>query len=292
MVAAVTTGGTGMPGREPTPRLVVFSDLDGTLLRHENYDWSPARDALAELARRGIPLVIASSKTRAEIEVWRSRLGNRDPFISENGGALYVPRGATPWPIQRLTPEAGYLRACLGAPYGRLRSGLPLLSRELGVSLRGFGDMSAEEIARRTGLTGEDLAHARAREFDEPFVPARPLRVDEEVRLADLAGGLGLRVTRGGRFHHLIGPSDKGAAARLLLSGYGTTEHPARSLGLGDGANDLELLQAMDRPVVVARPDGTHAAELRDGLPHARFVRGAGPEGFNEAVLEYLYRPW
>ena len=62
-------------GSTAARRLVVFTDLDGTLLRHEDFDWSPAREALAELARRRIPLVIASSKTRAEIEVWRSRLG-------------------------------------------------------------------------------------------------------------------------------------------------------------------------------------------------------------------------
>jgi hypothetical protein len=44
----------------------------------------------------------------------------------------------------------------------------------------------------------------------------------------------------------------------------------------------------MDRPVAVARPDGTHAPELVAGLPHARFTRGIGPEGFAEAVLGFL----
>jgi len=53
--------------RSPAPAMVVFTDLDGTLLRHEDYSWLPAGPALAELRRRRIPLVIASSKTRAEI---------------------------------------------------------------------------------------------------------------------------------------------------------------------------------------------------------------------------------
>lgn len=276
----------------PDPVLVVFTDLDGTLLRHEDYDWSAAREAVAELARRGIPVVIASSKTRAEIEAWRFRLGNRDPFISENGGALYVPAGATPRVIPHLEPADGYLCARLGAPYRELRRSLQAFSRELGVELRGFGDMEVDEIAERTGLAGEELHRARAREHDEPFVPARPLGAGEEARLAELARAAGLRVARGGRFHHLMGPTSKGAAARLLLSGYGTAEVPARSLGFGDGANDLELLQAMDRPVVVARPDGTHAPELRAGLPGARLTLAPGPEGFNRAILEYLAKPW
>ena len=276
---------------DPAPSLVVFTDLDGTLLRQEDYDWSPAREALAALKRRRVPLVIASSKTRAEIEAWRRRIGTGDPFISENGGALYAPEGSTPGPIPGAEPVDGYFRVELGAPYARLRGALPTLARDLGVGLRGFGDMEAGEIGRLAGLSGEDLELARCREYDEPFVPSRALTGGEETRLEERARAMGLRVTRGGRFHHLTGPSDKGRAVRLLMSGYRAGGRSPLSLGLGDGPNDLELLQAVDRAVVVARPDGSHAPELRTGLPHARFTRGAGPEGFAEGVLEYLARP-
>ena len=272
-------------------RLVVFTDLDGTLLSHDGYDWAPARDALAELSRRGVPLIIASSKTREEIEAWQARLGVHDSFISENGGALYVPSGAVPGPLPLAHQQGDYLCVRFGATYAHLRSSLQRIARELGVSLRGFGDMDEPEIGRRTGLAGEALSQARAREYDEPFVPSRLLSAAEEARLLQLAEAQGLRVTRGGRFHHLIGPSSKGAAARCLLSAYGTDGSPLLSLGLGDGANDLELLREMDRPIVVARPDGTHTPELREALPHARFTRGIGPAGFNEGVLDFLKRP-
>jgi mannosyl-3-phosphoglycerate phosphatase len=274
------------------PRLIVFTDLDGTLLRHEDYDWSPARDALAELARRRIPLVIASSKTRSEIEAWQSRLGIRDPFISENGGALFVRPGATPHPIPGSRPVAGYLRHKFGESYSRLRKGLGSLAVEIGVPLRGFRDMSLEEIQRLTGLSGDDLKRVKRREFDEPFVPDRPLSKEEEARLETAAAALGLRVTRGGRFHHLTGPSDKGRAARMLIACYDSAGSPVRSLGLGDGPNDLELLRVVDRPIVVARPDGTHDPGLRRDLPQAHFTTRAGPEGFNEAILSFLEHPW
>jgi mannosyl-3-phosphoglycerate phosphatase len=272
------------------PALVVFTDLDGTLLRHEDYDWTAARGAVAELARRGIPLVIASSKTRAEIEAWRRRIGNHDPFISENGGALYVPPGVMPRPIPGVVPAAGRQRVEFGTPYAQLREALRLLACDLGVGLRGFGDMEAGEIAGLTGLAGEALELARQREYDEPFVSARPLTREEAVRLEELAGGRGLRVTRGGRFHHLTGFNSKGKVARLLMSAYRAGDEPVASVGAGDGPNDLELLRAVDHAVVVARPDGTHAPELRAGLPFARFTRGVGPVGFAEGVMEYLAR--
>lgn len=275
----------------PAGRVVVFTDLDGTLLRHEDYDWSAAQEALAELARRRIPLVLASSKTRAEIELWRDRLGNRDPFISENGGALYVPPGSTPAPLPGAATAGGYLRLELGTSYPRLRDALRALSRDLGVELRGFGDAQPEEIARWTGLSGEDLERARRREYDEPFVPARALADGEIARLESLAAAAGLRVTRGGRFHHLTGSNSKGEAVRILMSSYRAAGEPVVSLGLGDGPNDLELLQAVDHPILVARPDGGHAPELCAGLPDARRTLGAGPEGFAEGVLGYLARP-
>lgn len=279
------------PDRPAAPVLVVFTDLDGTLLRHEDYDWSAARGAVAELARRGVPLVIASSKTRAEIEVWRRRLGNHDPFISENGGALYLPSGAAVPAILGAVPVGGRQRVEFGTPYAHLREALAPLARDLGVGLRGFGDMEAEEIARRTGLAGESLELARQREYDEPFVPDRPLTPEESARLERLAGQRGLRVTRGGRFHHLTGFNSKGKVARLLMSAYRAAGDPVASLGAGDGPNDLELLRAVDHAVVVARPDATHAPELLAGLPFARFTRGVGPVGFAEGVMEYLDRP-
>jgi ribonucleotide monophosphatase NagD (HAD superfamily) len=48
------------------PSPLVFTDLDGTLLDHDTYDWTPARDALDRLTRAGIPVVFTSSKTAAE----------------------------------------------------------------------------------------------------------------------------------------------------------------------------------------------------------------------------------
>ncbi len=42
---------------------LVFTDLDGTLLNHDDYSWEAARPALEELQRQSIPLILVSSKT-------------------------------------------------------------------------------------------------------------------------------------------------------------------------------------------------------------------------------------
>lgn len=270
------------------PRLVVYSDLDGTLLAAETYDWAPAEPALRALRERGIPLVLTSSKTRAEIEHWRERLDLRDPFICENGGALYVPVGTLDRPPRGGAPFGPYWRVAYGTPHAILRESLMRIGRALGVRLRGFTDMDDESLRSRTNLTGEDLDRSRQREFDEPFAPDRPLSDEEEARMIFEASSFGLRVTRGGTFYHLMGQSNKARAARDLTEHYARAWGSVRTAGVGDAANDLELLATVDEPVVVARPDGSHAPELRRGVPHARFTRGAGPTGFCEGILEIL----
>jgi len=74
------------------PSFVVFTDIDGTIV-DENYSYKGALPALKLLKRKKIPLVFCTSKTRAEIEVYRDELGIKDPFISENGGAIFIPVG-------------------------------------------------------------------------------------------------------------------------------------------------------------------------------------------------------
>lgn len=271
-------------------RLLVFTDLDGTLLAHEDYDWAPAATALEALRVRRVPLVIASSKTRAEIEAWRARIGVNDPFISENGGALYVPGDSPVAPFVRGEPLASYVCAAFGTPYARLCEALDTLAQGLGVPLYGFAAMSDTEIGHQTGLPPEDVARARQREWDEPFISGWPLTGEQEAALAEAAVATGLRVTRGGRFHHLIGPNSKGLAARRLIEACAAAGTPVTTIALGDGPNDLELLEVADHPVVVARPDGSHAAPLRDALPRARFTKAIGPAGFAEGVLEVLER--
>jgi mannosyl-3-phosphoglycerate phosphatase len=269
-------------------RLVVFTDLDGTLLSHDDYDWSAARPALAALAERAVPLIFVSSKTRAEIEVWRARLGNRDPFVSENGGAIYAPRGYFLGALAGAAVVDRYDRVEFGMPVSELRAALAEMARETGLALRGFGSMTVTEIAERTGLPATDAALAARREYDEPFVAEPPLDEAGAAALAAAARRRNLRLTRGGRFHHLLGANDKGIAARVLAEAFASPGEAVVTLAVGDGANDLDLLRTVDRPIVVARPDGSHVPELRAGVAHARFTRGAGPEGFAEGVLAYL----
>jgi len=73
--------------------ILVFTDLDGSLLNHDDYSFEEARPALDRLRKAKIPLIFVTSKTCREVEPLQNRLGLREPFIVENGGGIFVPRG-------------------------------------------------------------------------------------------------------------------------------------------------------------------------------------------------------
>lgn len=263
---------------------MIFSDLDGTLLDHETYDWTPARPALEALADRGIPLVLCSSKTRAEMRELAKAMGLDTPLIVENGGGVWLPRSwAGDRPADAKDVGDGWL-VTLGAPTDALRPVLAQIAEAVATPLRGFGAMSVEEVAERTGLPRDVAALAWQREFSEPFVADGAPAL---ARLDEAARGHGLQVTQGGRFFHLIGPSDKGRAVRTVRNWMrGASDAP--TLGLGDAPNDLALLRAVDTPVIVPRPDGHAHPDVLAALPHARVAPAPGPTGWNEAVLSWL----
>lgn len=261
--------------------ILIYTDLDGTLL-DDDYSFREAEPALAEIRRRGIPLIPCSSKTQAEVERLRRRLGLEDPFIVENGAACFVPEGWRGFAVDEGAREGPYRVIRLGADYPRLRRFLAERGRHWGV--RGFGDASAPELARRSGLSLEEAELARRRGFSEPFW------FEGEERLTELAAAAaheGLEITRGGRFHHLVGRgADKGAAVRRLTALLGRLlPAPILTIGLGDGANDLPLLEAVDRAVLLPRADGSFEP---CAVPKLLRARPRGGRGWNEAVLALL----
>jgi mannosyl-3-phosphoglycerate phosphatase len=263
---------------------VLFTDLDGTLLDAETYSWKAAKPALKRLEVRGIPWVLCTSKTRAELGPLRHGMSHRHPFIVENGGAVLIPSGyfTVPFIAQRVI--GAYQAIELGMPYPLLRTTLKELARETGTVLNGFGDMEAEEIARQTGLSLKEAERAKAREYDEPFIlegtPEQKLDVCHRIE------SKGFHLTRGGRFYHLTGDNDKGRAVKIVSEIYRRQCGPIVTVGLGDSINDLPMLAAVDRPVIVQRPDGSYEDTI--ALAGLERAEGIGPAGWNRAVLRLL----
>ena len=255
-----------------SPRAAVFTDLDGTLLEAASYSWEPALAALEALRRRGTPVVACTSKTARELAALAPRIGLAPPAVVENGAAIA-------WSFADEEPAEAF-----AAAYPALRTALLAARRELALPLTGFGDLDASGIARVTGLPQDDAERARVRVGDEPFWSGRPLRESEVSRLEAHVAAAGLRLTRGGRFFHLHGKCDKGAAVRRILARWPSCRVTA---GFGDAANDVSLLEAVQARFAVRRPDGGVDPDLA-AVPGVRVLSAAGPLGFHEGVQLWL----
>ncbi len=256
--------------------IVVFSDLDGTLLDGVDYSFSKALPALELLREKNIPIIFCTSKTLPEVEIYRHRLNNHDPFVVENGGAIYIPDAYFDVPFEYDRVTAGYRVRELGTPYEVLVDALAEVRRRTGAPLRGFADMTVREVAERCNLTLDQAALAKQREYDEPFLI---LDVEAASRVVD---AIAAPVTRGDRFHHLSG-SDKGRAVTFLIELFRRSRPDAVSVGIGNRSNDLALLEAVDVPILVAREEGEYDPGV--AVPGLRYAGGVGPEGWNSAIL-------
>lgn len=271
--------------------LVIFTDLDGTLLDHQTYSWHAAASALEAVRRRRVPLVFCTSKTRAELEYLRRRmeLDLVHPFITENGGGVFIPHGYFRHRIEGAHSVKTYHCLSLARPYREITAALEELAREAAVEVVGFHQMRAREIAENAGLPLKVAELARLRDYDEPFFFAGTTAADEE-RFVQLARARGLQVTRGSRFWHLHAGSDKGRAVRLLMQHFRQSRRGERlrAIGLGDAANDIPMLAATDTAILVQRPDGSYDPAVLEKLPRATRAPAPGPAGWNQAILELL----
>ncbi len=267
-------------------KLIIITDLDGTLLDASTYSFEAANDALRLIRERRIPLIICSSKTRAEIEHYRQLFDNHDPFISENGGGIFIPKECE-YLIHYARGIAfetidNYFVLALGTKYENLRKTIIKL-RELGFKIKGFGDMDVDEIMTFTGLPREEAVMAKDRDFDEPFVLDGIGNTFQNLLLASRK--MGFCITKG-RLHHLLGDSDKGKAVSLLLDLYKRKFGDICSVVIGDSLNDVPMLERADIPVILQKDNGTYDPAL--DIHSAIWAHGIGPEGWNKAVRKIV----
>ena len=129
---------------------IIFTDLDGTFLDSDTYSYENANNALNLIKKLKIPLIFCTSKTRAEIEFWREKVDIRDPFISENGGGIFIPKDYFSFLFKFDKDYKNYFVIKIGENYNYLRNFISFLKEKY--DLQSFSDMAVKEIAKDAGL--------------------------------------------------------------------------------------------------------------------------------------------
>lgn len=263
--------------RDVRKAIVVFADPDGTLLEHGRDPCLSACDALTLLADHDVPIVLCSSRTRAELALIQQKLHLRHPFVSENGGAVFLPRGS----LAAQLP--GYEVLAFGGPHQHVVATLQRTVAALQIKVRTFSDMSVGEVADACGVSLAEARLAQLRDYDEPF---RILDPDPAVssRLLTALRRAGLRCFTGELFHHVTSGTDIRRAVRLLKTVYREQSGSVLTIGISDGRGDYSLLHEVDIPIVVLN-HAVNTARLLSKVPMARVTSNAGSRGWEEAIF-------
>lgn len=265
---------------------LIITDLDGTLLDHYTYTQVPVAGLLHLLAEKKIPVIPNTSKTRAEIIELQGSMPGDDPFIVENGAAVYLPKNTFSAKQEGFRERGNYWCMEFARPRDHWLEVLDQLPVSMAESFESFSAMTSAKIVEITGLSEGDARRARQREYGEPIQWLG--NAAEKAAFCSALENLGGTVLQGGRFLHLGDKVNKGKAMQWLKHCYERCfpEKIFTTIALGDSLNDIDMLECADYAVVVGSP--AHPPPQLQRTKNVLRVTEQGPAGWNKAVRQLL----
>jgi len=246
----------------------IVTDLDGTLM-DENYDISPARRTLKLLAELDIPVIPCTSKTASEVRYFRKENDLFDPFIVENGAAVYGlnENKSSEWKL------------ILGKSYLELRIILMKISKIINYTLTPLNDLNQNQIFELTGLSDQGIKRALDREWSVPFLNP-PEDIFEKVQ--HICESYNVHVFKGNRMSHLLSSTSHKGEAVNKLKAY-LNNKKVKIIALGDSQNDLPLLEYADISIVIPGKNGPNKY-LQNGIDRGSFRLAKAPHAHGWAM--------
>ncbi len=234
--------------------IIIFTDLDGSLLDHNNYSFQQAVPLLQKLKQNDIPLIINSSKTELEIIKLHEQLQLDTPCIIENGAAVIFSAAAADKYLSINTNKLMRIEDNYIKTFASKRSFIIKTANQLKQKYHfkytGFDDLTLQQLSDLTLLNLEDAYAAKQRSFSEPVVWQ-----DDQQQLKIFKKKLAshnIETQAGGRFIHLGSHCSKGQAMQWLLNHWKFTPNVNKIvIAIGDSMNDISMLNEADYALVV-----------------------------------------
>jgi len=269
-------------------KLLIFTDMDGSLLCHDTYSHAAADDLLTELEQRGIPVIPTTSKTQAELLHLRTELNNDHPFIAENGAAVFIPVNYFSIQPEGTELKNNYWVKEFVHNRNYWQSLLEHISSVDASTFTPFSALTTSEIAELTGLDNDAASRAAQRLYGEPIVWQG--NDEEKERFVGELRQMGANVLSGGRFIHVSGKCDKGKAMLWLTQLYennvttGDSRH--KTIAIGDSQNDVAMLNIADYALLIKSP--VNPFPTLDRQSNTYMSEQCAPLGWAQGVRDIL----
>jgi mannosyl-3-phosphoglycerate phosphatase family protein len=281
------------------PQYLIFSDIDNTLLQSyiikqgEIYhieEYGEIKEIVQKLRTNNIPLVLCSSKTRFEQEKIRKYLEINDPYVVENGGAIFIPENYFPIDLEEfglsINRNNENLVIELGKSYNRIIETLQEIRKIFHIEFIAVHDLSLPELAQKVGISIEDAQLMASREYSETILEININKLD---KLKKILNDRGLRILQGTRYNTVSSLHDKGSAISILKKLYSIKyeKEKIESIGIGDAFNDIPMFENVDKPFLVRNIQNSYAPMKINNLIR---VNGIGQSGWKEIILNYILK--
>ena len=266
-------------------RILVFTDIDGTLIDIDNGDYSATKDLIKKLQEMDIPVIFCSNKTEEELEKIRRETGLCDPFIVENGGAILIPNNYFQISDREnfnkkysVINNEKYEKIELGKNIKYVINEIKKIGKKYNIELVGVHDLSDEELAEKMNMDLDSAKRMRNRQYGETIIEINREKIPDLIKYAKAEG---VDVNFGGKFYSAVIGHNKGKAVAILKDLF-RKKYPNENLifiGVGDSKNDESMLELMDMPLIVQNKDLTWV-DLK--IKTIVKVSGIGPLGWKE----------
>tara|TARA_B100000123_G_scaffold230094_1_gene179588 strand:- start:584 stop:1384 length:801 start_codon:yes stop_codon:yes gene_type:complete len=221
--------------------LIIFTDLDGSLLHRDNFRFDEIKDYLKKIIDDGIIVIPNTSKTQSEIEEFIKDLGSSLPFISENGSEIH---GLDL--INSNFPNKIILSRDKKELLEIFNKKVP---KELKDQCKFISEMNTKEQIDILGLKDKNLKNALNRKYTIPFL-FKGNKV-EKNKLLKVLRSASLTMQEGGRVLNLGDNTNKVKSMNQVLKIYRKIENKIKVIAVGDNLNDLDMLRNSDIPCLV-----------------------------------------
>ena len=221
--------------------VVIFTDLDGSLLHRDTFQFDTIKDYIKSLVSKGVIIIPNSSKTEKEIEKFNEELGVNLPYISENGSSIHG--------LNLITSNFPDKLVLSREKKELLKIYEDKVPEKLKEKCFQISKMSKKEKENILGQKDVKLKDALNRKYTLPFLFKGDK--NEKYRLIKILNSNSLTLQEGGRVYNLCDNINKVKSMNRVIKILKKTEDKIKTIAVGDNFNDLEMLRNCDIPCLV-----------------------------------------
>ena len=258
-------------------KVLIFTDLDGTLLHRDTFKFDKIKDYLKQIISNGIYIIPNTSKTETEILEFNKELGLNIPYISENGASING--------LNLLNKELPQQLILSRDKEALLDIFKKTVSLNLQNKCKWLCEMDQNKQSLILGLEYQKLRSALDRKYTIPFI-FDGSKI-EKKELEKNIKNKGLFLQEGGRVIHLTDKVNKAKALQVFVRFFKKNNKNVKTIAVGDNYNDLDMLKTCDFPCLVFNDKFT-----LDEIPINNLIitNKPSPEGWADVIKMALVK--